>query len=78
MPGLPVPGNLTQHEDGLLGWTEADWFRAMREGKRPDGGAIDPFMPWRLYARMTDDELRAMWLYFKGLPPMELGAGRRH
>jgi len=52
-------------------WSEADWFRAMREGKRPDGSAINPFMPWRAVGRMTDDELRAMWMYLRTLPRVE-------
>jgi hypothetical protein len=26
-------------------------------------------MPWPIYARMTDDELQAIWLYLQSLPP---------
>lgn len=49
------------------GWSEDDFLRALREGVRPDGSAIDPFMPWKLTAKMTETELRAMWAYFSQL-----------
>jgi mono/diheme cytochrome c family protein len=67
--GLPTP-NITP--GGPIGsWTEADWFRAMREGKRPDGSAISPEMPWKAVGMMTDDELRAMWMYLRTVPRVE-------
>ena len=39
-PNMPEVANLTPHETGLKGWTEADFLRALREGKRKDGTAI--------------------------------------
>lgn len=66
-PEFAWPANLTPA--GRLGkWGEADFFRAMREGKRPDGSNIDPFMPWALTAQMNDDEIRAIWNYLKTVP----------
>ena len=65
-PGTPPVANLTP--TGLGEWTEADFFRALREGKRPDGSSIDPFMPWQMLARLTDTEIRALWLYLRSLP----------
>ena len=53
----------------LGGWTEADFFRAIREGRRPDGTTIDPAkMPWVRSSRMTDEEIRAVWTYVRSLP----------
>jgi mono/diheme cytochrome c family protein len=50
----------------LAAWTEADFFRALREGRRPDGSAIDPEkMPWVRSGGMTDDEIRAVWRYLR-------------
>jgi mono/diheme cytochrome c family protein len=72
-PGIPEAANLTPHATGLARWTEQDFIRALREGKRPDGSKIDDFMPWRTTARMTDDEIRALWAYFRTLPPREKG-----
>lgn len=68
-PELPDAANLTPHPNGLHGWTETDFLRAMREGVRPDKSELHPFMPWRTYSAMTDDELRAIWLHLAALPP---------
>jgi cytochrome c553 len=57
----------------LAAWTEADFFRSLREGRRPDGSVIDPVkMPWARSGLMTDDEIRAVWTYLRSLP-----AGRK-
>lgn len=78
VPGTPPTfkdaANLTPAPDGLANWTEADFVRAMREGKRPDGTALDAFMPWRNYARMSDVELGALWAYLRTLPPRPAGS----
>jgi mono/diheme cytochrome c family protein len=53
----------------LGGWTEEDFFRSLRRGMRPDGSVIDPVkMPWVASGRMTDEEVRAVWLYMRSLP----------
>ena len=74
-PELPPASNLTPHARGLAGWSEDDFLRAMREGRRPDGSGIDGFMPWRVYSAMTDVELRAIWAHLSALPPTEGRAG---
>lgn len=66
-PGAPFASDLRPGAS-TSGWQEADFIRAMREGKRPDGSAIDPFMPWQNIGRMTDVELRAIWAYLQTLP----------
>ncbi len=83
-PGLSggvVPGdppvsrpaaNLTP--TGLGDWSETDFLRAMRTGRRPDGSAIDTSMPWPYYAQMTDLELRAIWEYLSVVPPRPTGS----
>lgn len=72
--GGAVPTNLTPDlETGLGRWTEADFLRAMREGKRPDGSAIDPSMPWQGFRHMTDDELQGLWAFLRTLPPLDEG-----
>jgi mono/diheme cytochrome c family protein len=68
-----VPPNITPA--GIGAWTEEDWFRAMRTGRRPDGTQISDAMPWRAMARMTDDELRAMWMYLRSVPAVESREG---
>ncbi len=78
IPGTPpdtlVPTNLTPHEaTGLGTWSEEDFFTALREGKLPDGSEINPFMPWRDTAEMTDNEIKALWLYLQSLPALAEG-----
>jgi len=68
-PEFPDSQNLTPAAIGA--WQEADFFRAIREGKRPDGSAINEFMPWKTYSKMSDVELSALWAYLKTLPPVE-------
>jgi mono/diheme cytochrome c family protein len=71
-PGLPPAANLTP-AGSMSSWTEADFVRALRQGRRPDGSAINEFMPWRSFAHMTDGELRALWLYLRSAPPKPFG-----
>ncbi len=50
-------------------WTEADLIETFRTGVTPDGRALDQeLMPWRNFGRLTDDELRAVWLYITSEP----------
>lgn len=68
-PDTPVPTNITPDpQTGIAGWSEADFIRAMREGQRPDGSAINPFMPWKNFALMNDTELKALYLFLQGVP----------
>ena len=68
-PDWPAAANLTSDpETGIGKWTEQDFFRALREGKRPDGTDLKPQMPWKLTAQMTDEEIRATWLYLRTVP----------
>jgi cytochrome c553 len=71
-PGAPPAANLTP--TGLGRWTEADFFTALRDGRRPGGSAIAEAMPVRFTKLMTDDEIRALWAYLQTVPAREMGA----
>ncbi len=61
-------GNLTPG-GALAGWSEDDFIAALRTGERPDGSILDgDMMPWRETAKLSDDELRALWRYLQSLP----------
>ena len=62
--------NLTPHTDGLSSWTYEQFAKTMREGKRPDGTALQPPMSFVMpYAnRMTDVEMQAIWAYLRTVP----------
>jgi cytochrome c553 len=70
-PGLPPASNLTVA--GIGDWTEDDFFRALREGVRPDGSQLDEFMPWKVFAHMSDTEVQALWQYLRSVPAREFG-----
>lgn len=69
---FPPAANLTP-AGTIATWTEGDFTRALRDGRRPDGSTIDQFMPWRAYSQMTDDELLALWRYLRSVPPKPFG-----
>lgn len=71
-PSWPPAANLTP--TGLKAYDEAAFFTALRTGIRPGGSKINPVMPWPWAREMTDDEIRAVWLYLKTVPPREFGA----
>jgi hypothetical protein len=65
-PGTPATADLTP-SGPTANWSEADFRTALRRGTRPDGTAIDPFMPYRLTRLMTDAEITAIWKYLRSL-----------
>lgn len=72
------PANLTPDaETGIGRWSEDDFLRTIRTGVNPRGDHLHPFMPWREYRRMTDDDLRAIYRYLRTLPPIRNPVPRR-
>ena len=74
LSGNNQPGagfNLTPGGD-LADWSEIDFFVAMRTGLTPEGKKLDPeLMPWDQLRMMSDEELRAIWLYLQSVPAVE-------
>ncbi len=68
--GTSVAPNLTSSEDGLAGYTDAEIATMITQGKRPDGSAMLPPMPYGYLAKMTPDDLAAVILYLRSLPPL--------
>ena len=66
-----IAPNLTR--GGELGaWTEAQFVAALKTGTTPSGHQLDSdLMPWKVFRRMTVDELKAIWLYLRTLPALE-------
>ena len=62
--------NITPHPQAGIGrWTEADFFRAMREGDRPDGKNYFPAFPYPSFTKIVDRDLRDLWAFLRTLPP---------
>ena len=72
--GTSFAANLTPDDTGIGNWTEAQFFKAIREGKLKglDGTRpLLPPMPWFNFAKMSDDDLRAVFVYLKSLKPVK-------
>lgn len=66
--GMQAAPNITPGGE-LRAWSEADFVQTIRTGVSPSGHKLNPdFMPWNLYANMTDEELKSLWLYLQSLP----------
>jgi mono/diheme cytochrome c family protein len=67
-----VTPNLTFAKTGrITNWTDEVFLARVRTGKGPEGTP----MPWASFARMSDADLRAVYLYLKSLPPVENDTG---
>lgn len=72
--GTSFAANLTPDDTGIGNWTEAQFFKAIREGKSKGMDGTRPMlppMPWFNVAKMNDDDLRAVFVYLKSLNPVK-------
>jgi len=73
--GVSFPMNLTpDKETGIGEWTEESFITALRTGKhqgQPDGRPILPPMPWQMYRKTADEDLKAIWAYLQSIPPVK-------
>jgi mono/diheme cytochrome c family protein len=73
--GKSVARNLTPHESGLKGWTDAEIARAIRTGVRRDGTPLKPPMAFGFYKNIDDAEMAAVIAYLRTLKPQPFGGG---
>lgn len=68
--GFPAnPSNLTPDAaTGIGSWSEEAFVQTIRTGVDPRGVHLHPFMPWHQNARMTDDDLRAIYRFLRTVP----------
>ena len=71
-PNVYVAPNLTR--GGEMGfWSKGQFITTLSTGVTPGGHKLNDFMPWKYFGQMTDDELKAVWLYLQSLPPLPQG-----
>lgn len=69
--GAVRSSNLTpDRATGIGSWSSGDFIRAMRDGRRPDGGHLYPAFPYPWFSRMTRTDLLALHVYLRSLPPV--------
>jgi mono/diheme cytochrome c family protein len=75
--GRPIPTpfgtiystNITPDDDTGIGqWTNEDFYRAMHEGRGPDGKHYYPAFPYPWYTKLSADDVRAIKAYLDVLP----------
>lgn len=60
---------------GIGNYSEAQFAAALRKGVRADGKQLYPAMPYTAYARLTDDDVSALYAYFmQGVQPVDTPA----
>ncbi|MCA8911947.1 MAG: c-type cytochrome [Planctomycetes bacterium] len=72
-PKWPPARNLTPDESGIKSWTFEDFQKAIKTGTRPDGTTLDPVMPYKAYAGMKPDDIKALWAYLQTVPAKPAG-----
>ena len=62
--------NITPHpQDGIGGWTLADFAATLTRGTSPDGTPYYPVFPYPAYTKMTDQDIADLWAAMKTVPP---------
>ncbi|MFZ4076820.1 MAG: c-type cytochrome, partial [Legionellaceae bacterium] len=78
--GLPIetpfgtfysPNITPDKKTGIGRWTEADFIRALKEGKNPKGQHYFPVFPYVSFSNLTEEDLRALYAYFMSIPAIE-------
>ena len=66
--GVSYAANLTPDQSGIGSWSEAQFFKAMREGKYKGLDSSRPLlppMPWPSFKHANDEDLQAIFAYLK-------------
>jgi mono/diheme cytochrome c family protein len=76
--GTFYPPNISPNpDDGIGGWTEAQFVTAMVKGSAPNGRHYYPAFPIFSYQRMSLHDVRDLFAYLKSLPAVQ-GKVREH
>ena len=61
--------NITAHPTAGIGsWSDGDFIRAVRQGRRPDGAHYFPVFPYTSFTKITDADLIDLKAYIFSLP----------
>ena len=72
--GVSFSANLTPDSTGIGSWTEAQFAKALRDGKAKglEGNRrLLPPMPWPNYVNLSDADLNAIFAYLKSIKPIK-------
>ena len=67
--GAVMSSNLTpDNSTGIGRWGNADFWRALHEGRSADGRLLYPAFPYEHFTHITRQDSDALWAFFKSLP----------
>ncbi len=70
-PGdIHAPNISPDKETGVGTWSDDELARGIREGVSRDGHALFPIMPYMNYRQMSDEDLAAIIVYLRSIPPV--------
>ena len=65
------PNITPDKKTGIGNWTEADFIRALKNGRDPKGRNYFPVFPYVYFSNTSDDDARALYAYFMNIPAVE-------
>lgn len=74
MWGMSFSANITSDETGIGNWTEEQFKKAFTEGKwkgMDNSRPLMPPMPWRNFANLNDEDVKAIFAYLKSSKPVK-------
>jgi mono/diheme cytochrome c family protein len=70
--GVIYSPNVTpDRETGIGAWTFDQFRNAVHSGIRADGKYLYPAMPFDAFTMIREDDLKALWAYFRSLTPVK-------
>ena len=71
--GVSFSANITSDSTGIGAWSEAQFRKALREGKSKgldNNRPLLPPMPWQNFRNLSDDDLKAIFTFLKTTKPV--------
>lgn len=70
--GKLLASNITSDKrTGIGAWSEAEFTRAVREGKGKHGENLYPAMPYNAYVKVSDADMHDLWAYMQTVPAVD-------
>ncbi|WP_442579910.1 c-type cytochrome [Mesorhizobium sp. ASY16-5R] len=69
--GTSVAANLTPSHDGIARYSDEELKAMITKGVRPNGSPMLPPMPYPFLAQATPEDIDAIVLYLRSLPPLD-------
>ena len=72
--GVSYAANITSDATGIGNWTETQFLTALRKGKSKGlekNRMLLPPMPWEMYGKLNDTDLKAIYAYLKTTKPIK-------